>query len=86
MSPKSLNSVYESLCNPKVIQTGMLPDPASKETLIGELAFCLVDYDDDKKLFKFKHSWGTEWGEHGYGYIPYGYFKKSQSDSCAFVL
>jgi C1A family cysteine protease len=79
-------SVYDSIHNPKVTHTGILPDPASKEALIAGMPLCLVGYNNDTKVFKFKQSWGTEWGEHGYGYISYAYLKRSQSDSWAFVL
>jgi hypothetical protein len=34
---------------------------------------CAVGYDDNKKLVKFKNSWGKGWGDNGYGYIPYSY-------------
>lgn len=38
---------------------------------IGKDALCLVGFDDDKKLFKFKNMWGMGWGDRGYGYMPY---------------
>jgi hypothetical protein len=33
----------------------------------------IVGYDDVEKRFKFKNSWGREWGEGGYGFLPYSY-------------
>ena len=30
---------------------------------------CIVGYDQETKLFKFAQSWGTGWGESGFGYI-----------------
>ena len=33
----------------------------------------MVGYDDDRHLFKFKNSWGTGWGDNGYGYLSYRY-------------
>lgn len=38
-------------------------------------AIILVGYDDDKKVFTFKNSWGTSWGFQGYGKISYNYIK-----------
>jgi len=79
-------SVYESAFKPKVKKTGMIPDPSPKESLRGGHAICIVGYDDDKRLFKFKNSWGPEWGDQGYGYISYTYMKESQSESWAFTI
>jgi C1A family cysteine protease len=41
--------------------------------LYGGHAICFVGYDSKKKLIKFKNSWGTNWGDNGYGYLPYNY-------------
>ena len=38
-------------------------------------AIILVGYDDVKKEFKFKNSWGTSWGYNGYGRFSYDYVK-----------
>lgn len=40
----------------------------------GNHAICLIGYDDSKGssgAFKFINSWGTSWGEGGYGWISY---------------
>ncbi len=36
-------------------------------------AVLLVGYDLDTKIFTFKNSWGTEWGNKGYGKISFSY-------------
>ena len=33
----------------------------------------LVGYDSENKTFIFQNSWGTEWGQDGYGTIPEEY-------------
>jgi hypothetical protein len=38
---------------------------------IGRHAVCMVGYDDSRSRFKVMNSWGTDWGENGYFYIPY---------------
>lgn len=38
-------------------------------------AILLVGYDDQKKLFLFKNSWGEKWGQEGYGTIGYDYIE-----------
>ena len=55
-------------------QNGIVP-PQNGE-IIGGHAILLVGYDDKNKLFKFKNSWGSSWGDNGYGYIPYDYYLK----------
>jgi C1A family cysteine protease len=55
---------------------GVIKDPADGERSYGGHAICCVGYDDDRKLLKFKNSWGTGWGQRGYGYLSYNYFNK----------
>ena len=37
----------------------------------GGHAVALVGFDDAKKAWLIKNSWGEDWGEHGYGWISY---------------
>ena len=53
-------------------QKGVIPLP--NKQVIGGHAVILVGYDDQKQLFKFKNSWGSTWGDGGYGYLPYAYY------------
>lgn len=39
-------------------------------------AMIVVGYDDDKSAFKIANSWGTNWGEAGFGWIEYNFFVK----------
>jgi C1A family cysteine protease len=48
--------------------------PLQNDEMIGSHGVSIVGYDDTKKLFKFKNSWGTGWGDKGYGYLPYEYY------------
>lgn len=52
---------------------GVIPFPP-KQPMIGSHSVDLVGYDDDRKSFIFRNSWGVGWGDKGYGYLPYGYF------------
>jgi hypothetical protein len=68
--------VYPSIQNPDVEKTGAVPLPSEAERQqepIGGHAIVLVGYDDSKQRFMFRNSWGTQWGEKGYGYLPYPY-------------
>lgn len=39
-------------------------------------AIVIVGYDDIRKLFEFRNSWGESWGNKGYAYMTYDQFKK----------
>ncbi len=64
---------------------GKIPFPASGDRVIGGHAIVAVGYDDNLKIknqpngpettgaLRIRNSWGTGWGEAGYGYMPYDY-------------
>jgi C1A family cysteine protease len=66
-------SIYQSIESNTVTHTGIIPLPKEDERLIGGHALMAVGYNDSKKQFIIRNSWGTTWGESGYGYIPYDY-------------
>lgn len=48
-----------------------IPNPS--QPLLGGHAVVIVGYDDKKELFLIRNSWGEQWGEEGYFYIPYSF-------------
>lgn len=66
-------AVYESFESNKVAQTGIVPMPGAHEAVIGGHAVALVGYEDAKKQFIVRNSWGTSWGIKGYFRMPYDY-------------
>ena len=54
---------------------GVVSYPAEPDWWYGGHAICLVGWNPTKNLFKFKNSWGREWGQFGYGYLPYNYIR-----------
>ncbi len=42
---------------------------------LGGHAMCLIGYDDDKQLFEIMNSWGEDWGDQGFVFVPYDAFK-----------
>jgi C1A family cysteine protease len=66
-------SVYESFESSMVDATGMVPIPKTTEQYLGGHALCAVGYRDSTQRIIFRNSWGTGWGDKGYGYIPYSY-------------
>lgn len=68
--------VYDSWFTKKVDKTGLIPMPKRSDQYQGGHAICIVGYDDSKKMFKFKNSWGDGWGDKGYGYLTYDYMQQ----------
>ncbi|MCR8645745.1 C1 family peptidase [Paenibacillus sp. N1-5-1-14] len=71
--------VYSSFL--RVSKSGVIPYPnRSKDTLLGTHAMLIVGYVDKKKssdgYFIVRNSMGTSWGDQGYGYLRYSFFKK----------
>jgi nucleoside phosphorylase len=66
-------TVYESFESEAVAQTGIVPMPASGETVVGGHCVVAVGYDDTKRVFIIRNSWGTDWGIKGYCLMPYEY-------------
>lgn len=79
-------SMFDSSLRSIDHQKGNWPDPAPGDVTIGTIAICIVGYDDDKGLIKFKNSWGMGWGDEGYGFLSYSYVKKFLSDTWIFTL
>ena len=65
--------------------TGRIPFPSPRERIEGGHAIVAVGYDDKMKIknkfgkiettgaLLIRNSWGKEWGEKGYGWLPYEY-------------
>jgi C1A family cysteine protease len=80
-------TVYTSIS--QADKTGAIPFPMAKESVDGGHAIAAVGYDDAKKIrnaapgaketvgaFLIRNSWGTGWGQKGYGWLPYEYVLK----------
>jgi C1A family cysteine protease len=71
-------TVYESFESDEVARTGIVPLPPRTEKVLGGHAVVAVGYDDAKQWFVVRNSWGPDWGEHGYCYMPYTYLSDPQ--------
>ena len=72
--------VYDSFMSKNVARTGIMPYPNTKrERLLGGHAVLLVGYDKRKKVFIARNSWGTNWGDKGYFYMPFDIVKPNMS-------
>lgn len=66
-------SVYESFESDAVAKTGIVPFPEKNERMLGGHAVLAVGYDDAKEHVIVRNSWGPDWGDKGYCYLPYRY-------------
>jgi C1A family cysteine protease len=66
-------AVFESFESPAVAKTGRMPLPAAGESQLGGHAVLAVGYDDSSAALIVRNSWGADWGDHGYFYMPYAY-------------
>jgi C1A family cysteine protease len=76
-------TVYSSIS--QAATSGSIPYPASGEKVLGGHAIDAVGYDDSKVITNannnkstkgallIRNSWGTGWGNKGYGWLPYDY-------------
>ena len=53
-----------------------MPDPEN-ERMDGGHAMLCVGYSDRDRVFIVRNSWGSNWGDQGYCYIPYDYMTNS---------
>ena len=74
-------------------QNGEFPVPSSTEPAVGGHAVVAVGYDDAKVIqnpnpggprttgaLRIRNSWGSGWGESGYGWLPYEYVLQEAAD------
>jgi C1A family cysteine protease len=79
-------------------ERGAIPFPERSERILGGHAVLAVGYDDRLKIANtssgnettgallIRNSWGTGWGERGYGWLPYEYVLRGLAEDFWSVL
>jgi C1A family cysteine protease len=62
-----------------------MPDP-NNESHDGGHAMLCVGYSDPDQVFIVRNSWGPEWGDQGYCYIPYAYMTNPELNHDCWVI
>lgn len=84
-------TVYTSIS--QAVGSGKIPSPTSGEKVAGGHAIVAVGYNNAIKIkntnrggvetvgaLLIRNSWGTGWGDHGYGWLPYDYVLKGLAE------
>lgn len=80
-------TVFESFESDAVAANGLVPMPdAQHEECMGGHAVLAVGYDRIKRLVKVRNSWGPDWGDRGYFYLPYEFMFDSGLVSDAWTV
>ena len=82
-------TVYNCYIQANVANKGAIPFPAAGESVVGGHAVMAVGYNDTLQIknnaagaavttgaLLIRNSWGTGWGDAGYGWLPYDYVLK----------
>lgn len=81
-------TVYSSIYKEENIDKGYIPYPSKREQVVGGHTVVAVGYDNYKEIkhsdskeksmgaLLIRNSWGMEWGQKGYGWLPYDYILK----------
>jgi C1A family cysteine protease len=63
-----------------------VPSLASGFKLYGAHAICLCGYDNERRAFRFKNSYGIGYADQGCAWISYDYIAKHTIDEEAFAI
>lgn len=77
--------IYDSFMTNEVYNTGIVPMPDTEnETLLGGHCMLLIGYNDSTNQFICCNSWGKEFGDGGFCYMPYDYLTNTElaNDFC----
>ncbi len=75
--------VYQNFGSSSVTKTGDVPMPSG--SLLGGHCILLIGFNDITSRVTFLNSWGTGWGNKGYGTIPYAYLTSTNASDFVYI-
>lgn len=80
-------NVYSSFESDIVRTTGVMPYPqVSRERYLGGHAVLLVGYDKQRQVYIARNSWGADWGDRGYFYMPFRVIQNNRMSDDFWVI
>lgn len=79
-------SVYDSFESEAVAKTGIVNIPDKSENQLGGHCVLIVGYGQKDGYFTVLNSWGKDWGDAGYFYLPYDYVTNQDLTSDLWVI
>ena len=76
--------LHESFNN--VGTDGFVKKPDESDPVVGWHAMVIVGFSDKDKVFIVRNSWGTDFGDRGYCYIPYSYVLDTSLNSMCCII
>lgn len=70
--------VFSNFETDSVRNTGIMEMPYEGDVAVAGHAIAAVGFDDKKQHFIIRNSWGTDWGDKGYFYMPYEFILNPQ--------
>jgi len=70
--------VFPSFRSNEVVSSGYMPMPSPGERPLGGHAVLCCGFDDQSQVFVVRNSWGRDWGDRGYFYMPYAFMLNTQ--------
>jgi len=79
-------TVFSSFYSQEVTSGGRMSMPQEGDSVQGGHAVLCVGYDDEQQVFIVRNSWGEDWGDKGYFYMPYAYLSDANLASDMWVM
>jgi len=73
--------IFSSFESTKTAKTGIVSMPKRRDNILGGHAVLVCGYNNATKQWIIRNSWGPNWGDNGYFYLPYKYLLKPKLSS-----